>query len=52
MFKTKLIKHYNNRLSGKIGMYLMNFWQSFEIDEKEDWKLLETIQKIYIKKQF
>jgi hypothetical protein len=27
----------------------MNFWQSFEIDEKDDWKLLETIQKTYIK---
>jgi len=26
-------------------MYLMNFWQSFEIDEKNDWKLLEIIQK-------
>jgi CMP-N-acetylneuraminic acid synthetase len=31
-------------------MYLMDFWQSFEIDEKDDWKMLETIQKIYIKK--
>jgi len=50
VFKTKLIKHHNNRIAGKIGMYLMNFWQSFEIDKKEDWKLLETIQKIYIKK--
>lgn len=50
VFKTKLIKYYNNRIAGKIGMYLMDFWQSFEIDEKDDWKMLETIQKIYIKK--
>lgn len=50
VFKTKLIKYYNNRIAGKIGIYLMNFWQSFEIDVKDDWKLLETIQKIYIKK--
>ena len=50
VFKTDLIKYYNNRIAGKVGMYLMNFWQSFEIDEKDDWKLLETIQKIYIKK--
>lgn len=49
VFKTNLIKFNNNRISGKIGMYLMNFWQSFEIDEKDDWKLLETIQKTYIK---
>ena len=50
VFKTNLIKNKNNRIAGKIGMYLMNFWQSFELDEKDDWKLLETIQKIYIKK--
>jgi len=50
VFKTKLIKYYNNRIAGKIGIYLMNFWQSFEIDVKDDWKLLETIQRIYIKK--
>ena len=50
VFKTDLIKYYNNRIAGKVGMYLMNFWQSLEIDEKDDWKLLETIQKIYIKK--
>ena len=50
VFKTKLIKNYNNRIAGKIGIYLMNFWQSFEIDVKDDWKLLEIIQKKYIKK--
>ncbi len=50
VFKTNLIKYQNNRIAGKIGMYLMNFWQSFELDARSDWKLLETIQKIYIKK--
>ena len=48
VFKRDLIKYKNNRIAGKIGMYLMNFWQSFEIDEKNDWKLLEIIQKNYI----
>lgn len=47
VFKTSLLKH-NNRIGGKVGMYLMNFWQSFELDEIDDWKLLETIQKAYI----
>ncbi len=28
----------------------MKFWQSFELDEKDDWKLLETLHKIYILK--
>jgi CMP-N,N'-diacetyllegionaminic acid synthase len=50
VFKTKLIKYHDNRIAGKIGIYLMNFWQSFEIDVKDDWKFLETIQKTYIKK--
>jgi N-acylneuraminate cytidylyltransferase len=50
VFKTKLMKYHNNRIAGKIGIYLMNFWQSFEIDVKDDWKFLETIQKTYIKK--
>jgi CMP-N-acetylneuraminic acid synthetase len=44
------MKYHNNRIAGKIGIYLMNFWQSFEIDVKDDWKFLETIQKTYIKK--
>ncbi len=48
IFKTKIFKQKNNRISGKIGMYFMDFWQSLELDRKKDWKLLETIQKIYI----
>tara|TARA_B110000046_G_C12935543_1_gene373413 strand:- start:413 stop:1108 length:696 start_codon:yes stop_codon:yes gene_type:complete len=50
VFKSDLINYKNNRLSGKIGMYLMDFWQSFEIDEKSDWKLLETIYQKFILK--
>ena len=51
VFKTKLIKNKSNRLGGNIGIYFMDFWQSFEIDEKNDWKLLEIIQKNYILKK-
>ena len=29
-------------------MFNMDFWQSFEIDVKDDWKLLETMHKTYI----
>lgn len=50
VFKTHLIKYKNNRLSGKIGIYLMDFWQSFELDEKKDWKFLEIIQNKFILK--
>ena len=40
----------NNRLGGKIGFYQMHFWQTFELDNIEEWKLLETFYKSYIGK--
>jgi N-acylneuraminate cytidylyltransferase len=54
IFKPEIILKNNNRFGGKIGTYLTNFWQSFEIDNKEDWdfvklvfekKLLETYKE-------
>lgn len=36
IFKPDVIKKYNNRLGGKIGMYEMPFSQSFEIDTSRD----------------
>ena len=39
----------NNRIGGKFDIFTMDFWQSFEIDEKEDWNLLEIIHKTYLK---
>jgi len=32
-----------NRLGGQIGMYLMDFWQSFEIDAREDVELVTLL---------
>lgn len=51
VFKNELIKNKNNRIGGNIGIYIMEFWQSFELDEKKDWKFLESIQKSYILKK-
>ena len=48
IFKPWLIMKKNNRIGGKFDIFKMKFWQSFEIDEKEDWKLLETMHKVYI----
>lgn len=48
IFKPSLIIKKNNRIGGKFDIFNMDFWQSFEIDEKNDWKLLETIHKIHI----
>ena len=51
IFKKNMIINNNNRIGNKMDIFIMNFWQSFEIDEKEDWKLLETIHKTYILKK-
>ena len=48
MFKPELILKESNRIGGKIGLIPNAFWQSFEIDEKEDWKLVELIFKNYL----
>ena len=45
IFKKNVIDKYNNRLGGKIGMFLMDFFQSFEIDNEDDVDLLMMIFK-------
>jgi len=53
IFKPKILLKHNNRLGGKIGMTLNYVWQSFEIDEKDDWEFVSSIfkQKIIKKKE-
>ena len=51
IFKAELIINNNNRIGGKFDIFNMKFWQSFELDEKDDWKLLETLHKVYILKK-
>ena len=45
IFKPFLLKHSNNRLSGKIGMYSMEKYKSFQIDSKEDLKICSGIMQ-------
>tara|TARA_B110000503_G_C7024062_1_gene361051 strand:+ start:118 stop:816 length:699 start_codon:yes stop_codon:yes gene_type:complete len=51
VFKASLVVEKNNRIGGLFDIFEMDFWQSFEIDEKQDWKFLETIHKVYIVKK-
>ena len=51
IFKPEILKKYNNRLGGKIGIAKMEFWKSFELDEKEDIELCELIMKHYLLKK-
>ena len=50
IFKSNEFEKLNNRIFNKHDIYQMDFWQSFELDEKKDWKLLETLHKVYILK--
>ena len=48
IFKPTLIKKKNNRLGGKIGNYVMEFYKSFQIDDPEDVKLCESVMKTFL----
>ena len=48
IFKRELFMKTGNRLGGQIGVSLMDFWQSFEIDQPKDWEFLEFFFKKYL----
>jgi len=48
IFKPSVMLKNKNRFGGKIGIYLNEFWQSFEIDEPSDWRFVELIFKTYL----
>ena len=52
LFKPEIILKYNNRFGGKIGMLKNDFWQSFEIDEKDDWEFVELIFRHYLENEY
>ena len=37
-----------NRLSGKIGIYVMPEYTSFEIDEPDDWQIMENLMRKHV----
>ena len=50
--KTKNLKRFKNRLSGKIVTYNMSYWQSIQIDEPHDLKLADWVySSIFNKKK-
>ena len=48
MFKPKVMLHGKNRFGGKIGIFPNHFWQSFEIDEPDDWNFVELVFNKYL----
>tara|TARA_Y100000590_G_scaffold467955_1_gene648745 strand:- start:861 stop:1583 length:723 start_codon:yes stop_codon:yes gene_type:complete len=48
IFKPKILQKYKNVLSGKVTYQIMEFWKTFEIDEKNDIEFCELIMKKYL----
>ena len=48
IFRPNTIQSHNNRLGGKMGIWLMEFWKSFQIDEPTDIRFCEVLMENYI----
>lgn len=48
VFKPEILLKHNNRLGGKIGMYVMDKWKIHEIDDIEDLHLCEFLMKKHL----
>jgi len=48
IFKPKILYKLNNRIGGKMTLYEMEFWQTWEIDTKEEIDLLEFYYKKFL----
>lgn len=48
LFTPELLRNTGNRLGGKIGICEMEFWKSFEIDDRESLRLCEVLMQSYL----
>jgi len=48
IFKSEIIKKYNNRFGGKIGHSKMEFWKMFEIDNLEDIRMCSALMREFL----
>jgi len=51
IFKPEVLEKYNNRLGGKITMYIMDYWKSYEIDTAGDIEICEYFMRNKILKK-
>lgn len=49
IFKPNILFSTGNRLGGKIGIFLMDFWQSFEIDSMDDLEIVKILFELKLK---
>lgn len=47
LFRPGVLRKFNNRFGGKIGVTKMEFWKMFQIDEPSDIKLCQVIMRGY-----
>ena len=48
LFKPDILRKFNNRLGGKIGLFLMEFWKTFEIDSMQDLRMCKALMKEFL----
>ena len=48
IFKSEIIKKYNNRFGGKIGHFQMEFWKMFEIDNLENVRMCSALMREFL----
>jgi len=48
IFKPEILLEHNNRLGGKIGIYVMKSWQGIEIDTYDDLELCEFYMRRHV----
>jgi N-acylneuraminate cytidylyltransferase len=48
IFRPEIIRNHKNRLGGKMGIWLMDFWKSFQIDEPEDIQFCKVLMQRYL----
>lgn len=48
IFKPQILRKYKNQIGGKIGISLMEFWKSFEIDDFADLEFCKIIMTHYL----
>ncbi len=48
LFRPEILKKYNNRFGGRIGMVEMEFWKMFEIDSSEDLRMCAALMKEFL----
>jgi len=48
LFRPEILKEYKNRMGGKIGFSIMDFWKMFEIDNDDDLRMCSALMKEFL----